>query len=326
MEASWEDVFGCIVSAPNATRDAIIARSGRPPHEVDEALLALVDLGVVHPSQVVTAGWRAVSPTLAIGRSLGEQERAVARDLQRIADTRQVLANLGEVYRGADIDQESIIRLVDRDGVLARISDLVSSVTFEVAAFVTNKPSAAAIAQSRELDDHLLSQGVRLRSLCLDGFRRDRRMLKALEDSVAAGAEIRTVPSLPTRMILFDRTQAVIASHPTDPERGALLVSNHSAVTLFADLFEHMWRTADPFPEGVPGSPGAVDLTVMERQVILMLAQGNKDESIARSTGQSVRTVRRIIATLTDRVGANGRFDLALHAAERGWASVNRGQ
>ncbi|HSF97256.1 MAG TPA: hypothetical protein VLA55_01085, partial [Ornithinibacter sp.] len=143
MDASWEDVFRCVVSVPNATRDAIIARSGRPPHEVDEALLGLVGLGVVHPSQVVTAGWRAASPTLAIGRSLGEQERAVARDLQQIADTRQVLASLGEVYRGADIDQESIIRLVDRDGVLARISDLVSSVTFEVAAFVTNKPSAA---------------------------------------------------------------------------------------------------------------------------------------------------------------------------------------
>ncbi len=324
MESACEGVFRCVVGVPHASAEAIGERLGRPTGEVSDALSRLADLGVVQPSQVIAHGWRAVSPTLAIGRRLADQERAVARDLQQIADTRELLTSLGEVYRGAGVDREAITRLADRDGVLAQISDLVSSVRHEVAAFVTNKPSATAIAQSRELDDHLISRGVRLRTLCLDGFRRDRRMLKALAESVSAGAEIRTVASLPTRMILFDRTQAVIASHPTDPERGALLVSNHAAVTLFADLFEHTWNMADPFPDHAPDDVGHQELTVMERQVIRMLAQGIKDESIARSTGQSVRTVRRIVATVTERVGAKGRFDLALQAADRGWVSVTR--
>ena len=215
------------------------------------------------------------------------------------------------------------MRLADRDDVLTHLSDLVGVVRHEVAAFVTNKPTGPAIEQSRELDADLLARGVRLRTLCLDSFRRDRVMQRALKDGSAAGVQIRTVPVLPTRMIVFDQRWAVIASDPSDPSEGALLVSDHSAVRLFLDLFEHYWAEGSPFPEAKPPCDNGDELTVMEQMVLRMLADGHKDESIARATGQSVRTVRRVVSGVSARVGAKGRFDLALQAARRGWVRLD---
>ncbi len=50
-----------------------------------------------------------------------------------------------------------------------------------------------------------------------------------------------------------------------------------------------------------------------------MLAQGHKDEACARNLDVSVRTVRRMVADLTERVGAGSRFELAILAARGGW-------
>ena len=55
--------------------------------------------------------------------------------------------------------------------------------------------------------------------------------------------------------------------------------------------------------------------------ILDLLALGYKDDAIARSTGQSTRTVRRVIAGLSITLKARSRFDLALRAAARGWVN-----
>lgn len=321
MDQAAEQVYQSVLAIPHATVAEVASRLRMPESTVSERLAGLHELGVVQPSQVAAAGWRAVNPALAMGRRIAEQEQSVARQLDAIAERRVELHRLVDVYGHGSNDRDAIVRIADRDDVLAHLSDLVSTARREVAAFVTNRPSAAALEQSRDLDAHLLARGVRLRTICLDIFRRDRGMQKALKSNAAAGAEIRTVPTLPTRMIVFDQREAVIATDPTDPSAGALLVSNHSAVALFVDLFHRYWDHAAPFPDATDAVAGASALSPMERMVIRMLADGQKDESIARATGQSVRTVRRIVSGISARVGARGRFDLALHAADQGWVA-----
>ena len=321
MDQAAAQVYQSVIVLAQATARDVAEHLGLSTAEVTDCLDHLHSRGVIQPSQVVPGGWRAVNPAAAMGPLIAEQERRLARQFEEVAHTREVLDRLGDLYRQSERRREAVVRMADRDDVLTHVSDLVSIVRDEVAAFVTNKPSTAALEQSRALDADLLSRGVRLRTLCLDTFRRDRIMQKALKESAAAGVEIRTLPILPTRMIVFDRRSAVIATDPSDPSQGALLVSDHAAVSLLLDLFEHYWSDGAPLAEEAGAASDDIELTAMEQMVLRMLADGNKDEAIARSTGQSVRTVRRIVSGLSAKVGAKGRFDLALHASDRGWVS-----
>ncbi|MFJ3231488.1 helix-turn-helix transcriptional regulator [Streptomyces sp. NPDC086787] len=60
-------------------------------------------------------------------------------------------------------------------------------------------------------------------------------------------------------------------------------------------------------------------LTGREREVLELLAAGHLDESIARQLNISVRTCRRVIAALMDRLEARSRFQAGVIAVARGW-------
>ena len=70
--------------------------------------------------------------------------------------------------------------------------------------------------------------------------------------------------------------------------------------------------------DGADGLGGDV-LTEVERRLVAMLSSGMTDEAMARAIGLSHRTVQRRLADLARRVGAEGRFQLGVQAARRGW-------
>ena len=89
-------------------------------------------------------------------------------------------------------------------------------------------------------------------------------------------------------------------------------------------LFETLWRLSVPLhrPEPELGSrpDQRVDQPVLrDRQVLMMLAGGATDETIARQLGVSSRTVERRVRALLDRLGAETRFQAGVQAARRGW-------
>jgi hypothetical protein len=53
---------------------------------------------------------------------------------------------------------------------------------------------------------------------------------------------------------------------------------------------------------------------------------GATDEQVARKLGVSLRTVRRIAAELSEQVGASGRFELGVRAAQREWVDYPQSQ
>lgn len=327
MRSSIRAVYEAVVSLPSTHLDALEHHLGQSAQDIEAALLELRGLGLIEASQMTDGQWRAVAPTLAIGRRIAEAEQVISSRLAGLSADRALMTSLDDVYRQGKADPHSVLRLADRDEVLAHLGELVETVSFEVAAFVTNFPSPEAVTEAKNLDALMIERGVQLRTLCLDGFRRDRRVRKALLDSAALGVDVRTLAALPTRMIIFDRTHAVIAVDPDDPARGALVMSHRAVVNLLVDLFERHWLEATPFIDEPALEPSAEPrLSPMEHHVLRMLAKGIKDESIARTTGQSVRTVRRIISTLSEKVGARSRFDLALRAAGNGWVSVPHGR
>ncbi|ADP82749.1 LuxR C-terminal-related transcriptional regulator [Pseudofrankia inefficax] len=73
-----------------------------------------------------------------------------------------------------------------------------------------------------------------------------------------------------------------------------------------------------------PDQPAADDateqaLSAAELLLLALLADGLKDEAVARALGVSVRTVRRMVAELMHRLDARSRFQAALLAQRKGW-------
>jgi DNA-binding NarL/FixJ family response regulator len=60
-------------------------------------------------------------------------------------------------------------------------------------------------------------------------------------------------------------------------------------------------------------------LSERERQLLRLLTAGYTDESAAVRLGISVRTVRRTVSGIMDRLGARSRFQAGVKAADRGW-------
>ena len=130
------------------------------------------------------------------------------------------------------------------------------------------------------------------------------------------GAEIRTQPTLPNRMIIYDRRFAMLPINPDDSSVGALLLHGAGVVTALCELFEQTWSSAQTLGDRQRETP---QLTPQEQAVLRLLAQGCTDEVIARRLGISVRTGRRITASLMIRLDARSRFQAGFQAALGGW-------
>ncbi|WP_424860240.1 response regulator transcription factor [Streptomyces sp. MMS24-I29] len=82
-------------------------------------------------------------------------------------------------------------------------------------------------------------------------------------------------------------------------------------------LFEQLWNVATPFGESAQEDD--YGLTPMERQLLEIIAAGGTDEVAARGLTVSLRTVRRMMASLMERLEATSRFQAGVQATKRGW-------
>ncbi|MFI6504625.1 LuxR C-terminal-related transcriptional regulator [Nonomuraea typhae] len=134
---------------------------------------------------------------------------------------------------------------------------------------------------------------------------------RLMSDSAVAGETVRMRREIPTKMILVDDAQALVAAAATGLP--ALLVTSPDLLRMLADWFDLMWRdSVDTEGEDIP-------LTRAQRRVVLQLAAGKTDEQIAHEAGISVRTVRRHIAVAMHALGAETRFAAGVAATRKGW-------
>ncbi|MCA6113549.1 helix-turn-helix transcriptional regulator [Bradyrhizobium sp. WSM 1738] len=64
--------------------------------------------------------------------------------------------------------------------------------------------------------------------------------------------------------------------------------------------------------------PADVDLTPRERDVLLLMAEGASNKTIARRLGISVHTAKFHVGSLLEKLDATGRTDAVAHAARLG--------
>ncbi|MFJ4863455.1 hypothetical protein [Streptomyces sp. NPDC088748] len=85
-----------------------------------------------------------------------------------------------------------------------------------------------------------------MRVIYQDTVRNDPATLAYAQRTTKHGGEVRTSPLLPPRLLVFDRTTAVVPIDPANSRLGALCTTSPGIVTSLVTLFEQTWGTAVP--------------------------------------------------------------------------------
>lgn len=170
-------------------------------------------------------------------------------------------------------------------------------------------------AAFRHFDHRHVRPGVRYRAIFPDRARATPMLCSYLSNLSLAGMAVRTVAHLPMDTLVIDGALAVL---PAEGPGGAIAVLRlPSVVKTAVELFERIWPTAVPLT--MSGVRTGSELTARERELLSLLSLGATDESAATQLGISVRTVRRAVADIMDRLGARSRFQAGVKAVDRGW-------
>lgn len=158
-----------------------------------------------------------------------------------------------------------------------------------------------------------LRSGLRYRIVVPDSVRHDPKAAAVIA-TIATEATVRTVREVPCEAVVVDGELALL---PTEgPSAGLAVFRLPGIVSTVADLFERIWPYAVPF---TAGGQLPAELGQREREVLALLSEGYTDTDAAARLDVGVRTVRRTVADLMDRLGARSRFQAGVKATDLGW-------
>ena len=89
-----------------------------------------------------------------------------------------------------------------------------------------------------------------MRTVYLNSIRNDPASIAYTDWLSGIGGQIRTAPTVPLRLIIFDRATALVPIDPLDTSLGATVLTGAGVVAAMCALFEQIWSTANPL--GVP--------------------------------------------------------------------------
>lgn len=313
----WE-VYRALLWNPRASREELAEIARAHGSDLDADIVHLEFASLVVRSSSTPSQLRPVYPQVALQRLLDQKWDLHEEEAKQLRHVNEELTEFAEEFsehrRAYEISL--LNEVADPAEMTSRVNELVREAKSEILSFVPNTFSGATLEHARAGDRELLGRGVRARSIYLDATLEDTASRQYLHWLAAQGAFVRTTPSLPVRMIVFDGSAAVVSRRALDPGHGALIVQSQGLIAALVSLFEAYWSRATPLtPSGIPRD----SITTIEHDILTLLAQGMKDDAIAHRLDVSVRTVRRALNQLYERTGSENRFELGVKATRYGW-------
>lgn len=307
VSARDERVYRYLLRRPEGVTGAEAAADlGLSPADLVSIVDTLAELGLVSAGEILRAG----DPEPALD---GLIERRVAETRERMREigaARDILPSLLR-ERATGEPVELIERVESIDRVFARIAEVREASDECLAIASANRTSVEPGQRERTLGR--LRRGKIYRTI----VHRDVLAIPAMREYITeihrAGDHHRVVSEQVQPTLIFDRATAFVPLDPAAHGSGALIVRQPGVVATLLDLFERLWDRATDL------EPAGDGLNEAERRVLDLLSRSSKDETAARELGVSVRTYRKHVAALMERLGASTRFQAARLAAERGW-------
>ncbi|MET9434111.1 helix-turn-helix transcriptional regulator [Streptomyces sp. NPDC006551] len=313
------DVYRLVITEPGWGLAEIAKELEVEEAAVRECLDRLAELSMLYPTKDAT-DVAPISPEVGLAAYIHRRETDIHSQQLELAAVRAATAELTAMYASqrARHGNVGLEQLEGVNEVRARLSELARHAGSEILAFMPGgAQSPEALEASRPLDEQSLSAGVKLRTIYLDSVRNCRATTEYARWLSELGGEIRTMPSLPLRMLIADRSVALLPVSPDDTRAGAVILRAPGVVTALLALFEMVWERATPLHgESRP----AVDApSEQEIELLRLLQNGHTDEVAARKLGLSLRTARRMMSAISARLGARSRFETGVLAERAGW-------
>ncbi|MFD9032402.1 helix-turn-helix transcriptional regulator [Streptomyces sp. NPDC059567] len=313
------DVYRLVISEPRWGLTEIAGELHVEEAAVRGCLDKLAELSMLYPTKDAT-DVAPISPEVGLAAHIHRRETEIHSQQLELAAMRAATAELTAIY-ASQRGRHNNVGLEQLEGVnevRARLSELARHATTEILAFMPGgAQSPEALEASRPLDEQTLAAGVRLRTIYLDSVRNDRATTEYARWLAELGGEIRTMPSLPLRMLIADRSVALLPVSPEDTRAGAVILRAPGVVTALLALFEMVWERATPLHGR--SRPVADAPSEQEIELLRLLQKGHTDEVAARKLGLSLRTTRRMMSGISHRLGARSRFETGVLAERAGW-------
>jgi DNA-binding CsgD family transcriptional regulator/DNA-binding MarR family transcriptional regulator len=316
IPATEAQVYEALIPQAMSTVDGLHRRTLIKPARITRALTDLIGRGLVTKTPGRPARYTALAPSLAGSVLIAKREYELGK-LQHYLNTLEESFQAGLTTSGPADPVEVIEGATRIYQAFVRIQRAARS---EVRAF--DKPpyfvppgehgdDGPNLEERRSLEQGQVGYRVVYdqESVTLPG------RLENIWDGIRRGERAR-VAGVPVKLVISDRTEAIISS-PADFERGlAYILRPSSLLDLAGGLFESTFDRALPLNRG-DSNDATIDET--DRQLLGLLATGATDEVIARTFGWSIRTVQRHLHDIMRQVGAQTRFQTGMEAVRRGW-------
>lgn len=320
VDTTSETVYRTMLDQPDWGVAEIGTSLALTEAQVRAHLDLLVELRLLRPKFADSSILRPVALDVGVRILLARREEEVRRAQEEFAAGQAAALEILEA-RAADAgDGHRYEELSSIEEIQDRLEHLTHSCTERLLSFHPGGAQPRAqLEASKPLDTALLRRGVVMRTLYQDSVRNDQDTFRYAQWLTGAGGQVRTAPVLPIRMVLFDATAALLPVDPSNTAAGAVQFTGRGVITALTALHETVWEQAAPFGTDVDRERDEDGLTGQEQQLLKLLGQGMTDEVAARHLGIGVRTARRMMSSLTGRLGARSRFEAGVLAERRGW-------
>ncbi|MBO1415278.1 helix-turn-helix transcriptional regulator [Streptomyces sp. FH025] len=314
--------YGHAVQLGCFDRAAIISVLKLDEPEVDRIEQVLLRMRLLQPRPGDPSVLVPVSPDVAAADLVGPTEHQIRDLMQAVTDVRGKLLSLTPLYfEGRRLRNrfEAFDVITDVDAIQNVLNRLGQTCRKEV---LTVQPGGARpsslLPAARKSAEGMLERGVRMHTIYQHTARGDLATKAYVRDVTALGAEIRTADEVIDRMLIYDRETVFLPVRTCEggESAGAAIVREPTLVAFLCAVFQHLWDSATPFACDTPKATPATD--ELKQSILRLMAQGYKDEMVARRLGMSVRTCRRHISEITEELEATSRFQAGYNVAMAG--------
>ncbi|MFI7499771.1 helix-turn-helix domain-containing protein [Streptomyces sp. NPDC049687] len=319
LDETHASAYRALLSVGAADVPGLARRLALDEYDTERALRRLERHGLAAQSPGRPGHWVAAPPAVALGAPLTRQphglEKAAALPAEeyREAAAEPSVHDLVEVVTGAA-------------AVSRRFLQIQWGASDEVCALVTGAPVAVTGAENDAEEKRPSRRGVRHRVVLERQVLHQPHGVTELTEAFGLGAQVRVVDRVPTKLVVADRSLALVTLTGRSAEPTALVVHAGGLLELLSGLFESVWRDALPLGLGVDGvverSPDGPDATDLE--ILSLLLAGLTDASVAKQLDLGLRTVQRRVRGLMELTGVSTRLQLGWAAYERGWVTRER--
>ncbi|MEU9331575.1 helix-turn-helix transcriptional regulator [Streptomyces sp. NPDC048290] len=321
LDDTHEAAYRTLVAVGAADVPDLARRLRLAEREAEQTLRLLEARGLAAQSPARPGRWVAAPPGVALGALLTQRRHELEQ-----AELTAVL--LSEEYRAAAAEPavHDLVEVVSGAAAVAqRFLQLQLGATDEVCALVTGNP-VAVTGMENDAEEQAAGRGVRYRVVVERAVLDPPDGITELTAALRRDEQVRVVDRVPTKLVVADRSLALVPLTARAAEPAALVVHASGLLELLCGLFESVWRDALPLrlggagvSERAPDAPDGEDL-----EILSLLLAGLTDVSVAKQLDLGLRTVQRRVKRLMELTGSSTRLQLGWHAYERGWVARER--